>query len=344
MNQLLNRFLFFLASVLSFVDSTASYSPVRTIYQYPLGIWVENIAVRPNGNLLVSTISLPDVYLLDPLRPNISVAAHTFSSASGTLGIAEISHDAFAVITGNFSLTTGEIAPGSFSVWSVDMTGVEISTKGELCGSPNVSKIADIPEGLLLNGITALPKSNGLALITDYFGGVIYRLDTRTAAYEVAINNTFTNVVAGTASTTAGGVNGVKARGGEVYFTNTGKGLFARMPIHPDGTPAGNASIVTRPINATENFDDFALSPNGSAFLVTGSGNSVEEVTRDGRARIIAGSLNSTLIAQPTAAAFGRGPTDKNVLYVVTAGGLGVPINPGNRIVGGQVLAVSLDV
>ena len=52
----------------------------------------------------------------------------------------------------------------------------------------------------------------------------------------------------------------------------------------------------------------------------------------------IAGDLNSTSIAQPTSAAFGRNG-DEGVLFVSTAGGLGIPVN-GNEIVGGQIVAV----
>ena len=340
MRQALNSFLFFLTTLLLIVHGGNSNPPVRTIYQFPLGTWVENLAVRANGNLLLTTSTGPDIYLVDPLRPNVSVLTYSFPQVLSTIGIAELSPDIFAVIVGNFSVGTGQATPDSFSVWRVDMGGIRISTKGELSGTPNSSKIADIPEAILPDGMTALPDSNGSVLISDIREGVIYRLDTRTATHEVVIINTLTNFGIDPYFGPAG-VNGLKVHSRELFFTNTRKRLFARMPIHSDGTPAGNASIISRTPSPTDEYDDFALGTQGEAFLVTGSGNSVEVVTREGKGRIIAGNVNSTQIAEPTAAALGRGLTDKHVLYVVTGGGLVAPVN-GNQKVGGQVVAISL--
>ena len=55
--------------------------------------------------------------------------------------------------------------------------------------------------------------------------------------------------------------------------------------------------------------------------------------------QIIAGEVNTTEIAQPTSAQFGRTVKDKDVLYVTTAGGLAFPID-GDVVVGGQGGAV----
>lgn len=140
------------------------------------------------------------------------------------------------------------------------------------------------------------------------------------------------------------GVNGIHALDNILYLSNTGKGIFAKIPIHEDGTPAGNPIIITRALEGAY-MDDFALRGN-SAFLVTGSGNSIARVALngDGKQTIIAGSLNSTTLAQPTAAAFGRTDLDKDVLYVVTAGGLASPIIVDGQSVqvGAQVVAVDL--
>ena len=55
---------------------------------------------------------------------------------------------------------------------------------------------------------------------------------------------------------------------------------------------------------------------------------------------ILAGNINSTDIAEPTSAAFGRNGKE-NILYVTTAGGLFFPVN-GTEVVGGQLVAVLL--
>ena len=67
-------------------------------------------------------------------------------------------------------------------------------------------------------------------------------------------------------------------------------------------------------------YDDFALDGRGDTFLVTVQGNSIEEIKRDGEPQVvIAGAVNSTEIAEPTAARFGRTLADREVLYVTNA-------------------------
>ena len=73
--------------------------------------------------------------------------------------------------------------------------------------------------------------------------------------------------------------------------------------------------------------------------MATQGGDSIAEVKPNGDTRIIAGVVNTTEIAEPTSAQFGRTVGDRHVLYVVTAGGLAVPID-GDVVVGGQVVAV----
>jgi hypothetical protein len=124
------------------------------------------------------------------------------------------------------------------------------------------------------------------------------------------------------------------------------------MPIetHPGSTPVATpadehaAQVVARIQNATQEFDDFALAGD-DVFLVTGSGNSVERLSltdstsKGSVAVVIAGSLNSTLLAEPTSCAFGRTAADRHILYVVTGGALAAPVD-GSITIGAQVVAV----
>ncbi len=137
------------------------------------------------------------------------------------------------------------------------------------------------------------------------------------------------------------GINGIKLRGSTLYFTNTAQALYAKIEIHPDGTALGAAQVIAHaPPNTT--YDDFALDRRGNAFLTTAQGNAIEEVGRTGEPQVIvAGNVNSTEIAEPTAAQFGRTRADRDALYVTTAGGQGIPVN-GDEIVGGQLVAVDI--
>ena len=65
-------------------------SPVRTTYQFPNETWVENIAVRSSGQLLVTIITSPDLYQVDLFSSAPASLVHSFPHAQSTLGITEV--------------------------------------------------------------------------------------------------------------------------------------------------------------------------------------------------------------------------------------------------------------
>ena len=341
--QFLTSLLFSLVLFLQHISFTAARPLVprhssefatHTVYQFANGTWAENIAVRPNGNLLVTRIDVPELYELDPSASNSTPElVYRFPKAQTLFGIAESSPDRFAVLAGNFSFDTGS-QKGSYSVWNVDFS----SSNESIGAAPQVSKVVDLTEGEFLNGVSSL--SNDTVLVGDLEAGVIYGVNVNTGTYYLASKDP---VLAPAPNPVLGevGVNGIHVRGNYLYFVTSGTNVFGRFRIGPDGVQVGEASVIAQRPNATLGFDDFTYDSHGNFYLVTVGGNSVEQVNLNGQSRIIAGSLNSTAIAQPTAAHLGRGANDKNVLYVTTAGGLAFPVN-GNTIVGAQVVAVDL--
>lgn len=318
--------------------------PVRTIFQFPPNTFFENLAVRSNGEILTGLLNEPQLFVIDP-NPATgapqAVLVHEFTDSLGLAGIAEYEPDVFAVISGRFDIPTGDVGPGSWNVWSVDMNGVSVQGN-VLSGSPNVSLIANVASANFLNGITLLSQSEGTFLLSDVNAGVVYRLDTQ-GSYEVVINSTLTNSVP-LPPVPPAGVDGLHVHhdgdSKTLYFVNAGQGFLARVAINDDGTPAGDIEIVARPLDPVDNYDDFTLDCDGNIFLVTGSGNGVESISINGQQSVIAGNVNSTAIAEPTSAAFGRGPNDKNILYVSTVGGMERPVN-GNITIGAQLVAVT---
>src|SRR4051812_9765144 len=85
--------------------SQPSMAAVKTIYQYPLPTWIENIAATSSGHLLVSFLTSPELHLIDPSAdPPTSTLAYSFvgdgSNITGLLGIAELQKDVFAFVAG----------------------------------------------------------------------------------------------------------------------------------------------------------------------------------------------------------------------------------------------------
>ncbi|MCJ1328034.1 hypothetical protein MMC10_004709 [Thelotrema lepadinum] len=299
----------------------------RQVYQFPNGSWAENIAVRPNGNLLITRIDVPELYQIDPSSPN-STAEIVFSfPALATLGIAETSPDKFAIVAGNCTLAGSQT--GSYSIWSVDFGN---QTQGK---AANVAKIVDIPEGQFLNGLSKV--NDHTVVVGDIFAGVIYGVNIKTGKHYVASTDPAIAAVPGAFV----GVNGIRAKDGFLYFVNSGSNVFGRFPIGADGKQTGNSSIIATVLEPYQSYDDFTYNKDGNFYLVTGGGNSIEEVTPGGQGQIIVGSQNSTVLAEPTSAHFGRGAKDRGTLYITTAGDEGYN-NEIKGIVGAQVVAVDL--
>jgi hypothetical protein len=148
------------------------------------------------------------------------------------------------------------------------------------------------------------------------------------------------------------GINGIKTAHAKeekyLYFTNTAKGILARVSL--DGTSAAAEILAHTPGTAAgSGYDDFTLgrSRNGglTAYLCDSRRNSISRVDlglygdETSRQMIVAWNVNSKLVAEPSDAAFGRTSRDRRVLYVSTAGGEGEG-DGSERKVGGQILGV----
>src|SRR5436190_22690083 len=103
------------------LDPAESVTP---LYQFPLGSWVENISIRPNGNILLTRLDVPELWEINPLSRSTSYNArlvYTFPNATGLTGIAEVAPDVFAVTAGDTTNPAGHA--GAFSIWKVRMNG-----------------------------------------------------------------------------------------------------------------------------------------------------------------------------------------------------------------------------
>jgi hypothetical protein len=315
--------------------STSTSNAVHTIYEFPNETWIENIAVRANGNLLLTLISTPSLYELNPLIPNPEAKLiHSFPPFTSLLGISEIQPDVFAVIAGNWSTTTFTTTNGSYSVWKVDLNTPPHSPA-------KTEKIASIPEASFLNGMTLLSPSSPYLLISDSGLGVVWRLNYLTGEYKIILDSPLMKPVAGQLLL---GINGIRVLPGTnlIYFTNSFQYILARVPVYLTGPEAGSASGNYTVVATTGFADDFTFDGQGNAYVTQDPGDAVEVVSFEGEVKVLVGSENSTVVEGDTADAFGRTERDRGTLYVVTNGGIAGLVN-GTRIVGGKVLAVDVE-
>ena len=316
--MLCNFLLFLLFGLLAPVYAQAA---VRQLYQFPNTVFhdIENIAIRPNGKLLLTTITEPVLYTLDPSASNpIATVVHHFDGYSGLAGITEVSPDLFAVVVGNYSVAEFRGIQGSFTIWTVNLNPT----------TPVVKKVASLPAAQTLNGLTNL--SSTLVLVADSAVGAVYSVDITSGASKITIQDAKFQASAYIPL----GINGIHTRGSNLYYTNSAQNTYGMVPITAAGTAAGPASVIaTGPVGTF--VDDFAFDIAGSA-LITAHSTSIIEVPQFGGGFEYT-VANSSQIVQPTSAIFGNKPSTLCTLYVVTAGQV-----TGTLIVSGQVLAVSV--
>lgn len=293
---------------------------VREVASFPLGAWLENIAVRHNGRLLVTRLDVPEVWSVDAASGREKLVAR-FPAATSALGITEVEHDVFAVAIGNFSIATSSPTPGTYSIWCLDAR------------TAKTHKVADVPQAAFIDGLTTLSDSSVLA--ADSALGVVYRVDLRTGKSPVVLSGT--PYEAPPAPAIPLGVNGIRTHDSSLYFTNAGAGTFARVAIHKNGTAAGEVETIAQNLEFP---DDFAFSPSGKvSYLAVNQVRSVVAISlADGNRTQIAGGSNSTEFATPTAVQFGRTVHDRKTLYVTTGGERDAT---GAAVTSGKVIAVT---
>jgi hypothetical protein len=317
--------------------------PASTIAQLEtVPTWLENIAVRANGDLLVTQLApAPILFTVrDPTSKHATLEPiyqwHE-PNVTDLLGITETFPNTFNIITGNATANATGYA-GTFAVWEAKFSSPK-SIK------PTMRKIANVPEAMLLNGVTPLPGKPEIVLIPDSQFGLLFRLDTRTGRSEIIADRPEFKPHPERQNKTVGfGINGVRIRNGYLYFSNSNLVSIFRVPITQDGYIAkkGKAPVeLYADLNVATNFvDDFTFGDDGTLWAVSNDGNSVVTVSPDGkRIQEAAGARDQLTVAGGTAAVFGRTKADKHILYVCTAGALDAPVN-GTAVEPGKVVAI----
>ncbi|CAJ2507615.1 Uu.00g088010.m01.CDS01 [Anthostomella pinea] len=310
-----------MASPLHAVRAASLPLPSRTIFQLnETDTWFENIAVRANGDLLVTMLQpAATVYTLKQpysSSPEFSIV-HTFDNANGTLGIVETSPDVFLVVSGQFSSLAVPV-PGSLVAWELSLVDPE----------PTVREIVSFADIELANGLTKVPTDDdsNIVLVADSVAGSVWRFDFNTGAHEVVLHTEEMAPVPN-ATTISLGINGVHFRDGYLYFSNSDLLTIYRVRFDQQGYPAPNATVdIVATIDAVP-VDDFTIDRKGYLWAATNFDNKVVAIRPDGSSVVVAGGLTELTVAGDTADAFGRTQDDFHVLYVVTGGGLASPVN-----------------
>jgi len=307
--------------------------PTKLIHQFPLPTWIENLAVRSNGQLLLTLLTTPDLYLLDPsTSPPTSTLVHKFPDVLALTGIIELGKDIFYICTGNFNVAAYKNEQGSYSVWEVDMRKWEEGGEGGV----EVKKIVDIKGSGLLNGMELLSEERKEVLIADSEVGCVWKVNVGTGEHDIAIQVDEMKIPA---QGMPMGINGIKIRGAYLYWTNTGRTQFCRIKIDDHGRAIGASEVLAEECLG----DDFIFDKEGNAWITQNIMNTIAVVKAAGEGKgetvLVAGKKEELEVCGGTACQFGKKKGEERILYVATTGALAEPVK-GTEMEGGKVVAV----
>jgi DNA-binding beta-propeller fold protein YncE len=297
---------------------------VTAVAYFPKGHFLENLAVRADGSVLITAVLQKQLWYVpaDRTAPPVEpVLLHTFDHPVS--GIAEVEPDVFVV-----SLTEAYTTHESHLV-RVDLTGWQ---PGDPVRPETIFTFDDRVRAL--NGSCLLGP--GVLAVADCFAGLIWRVDLTdaargaTARVWLAHDTMSDDPDSGVAPPRQPGINGVRysPRTGYLYYTSTAQQVFMRVPVDPATLdPAGAPEFVA----AISDGDDFCVDDDGGfAYVTRHRANTVDRVPlvpRHGsEVRHLIGDPLDTTVVGPSSAVWGRAPGDLGrVAYVTTDGGTTAP-------------------
>lgn len=274
-----------------FAETTRKIIDAKTIAEFPVNTFLENIAVNKKGDLFITSLEDGKIH-----RISNDGTKREFAKIDGKVAGLAFDKKENLIVSGWANGTT----PGVFI----------ISKKGRLESSTPISG------AIFLNGVTWL-KDNRF-LIADSYKGTIWEFDTKTKTAKVWLENEM--LARSNEKNPFPAVNGLKNFKNTLYATNTERQQILRIPVLANGS-AGKPEIWLEKING----DDFAFDTNGNLFVTTHVYNSVLRIEPNGKTTVVAENGN---IIGNTSLAFGSGK-NKNTIFVVTNGGISFPPKEG---------------
>ena len=283
----------------------------------------ENIIVLPNGDLIVTTFKSPGLlYRVDlsaSPRSATPIADLATRGITGVSGLVDLGNGRIAVAGGvhtSFAFEKGSMA---LFIISLDANAV-------------VATIP-VPDTAIMNGMAPWPADANKLVAADSNGRLIL-IDVTTRKVSIALEHESMGAqgVKLPPRVPPVGVNGVRARGEYLYFTNSCRGTFGRIRVQGDAVNEEDIEILaTFSTGEGQVNDDFVFDGQGNAYVAVHPG-SLRKITPDWKGEIIAGDKEEakSTLKHPTSAALAN---DGKSVYVCTGGSLGVPKEFGGQIV-----------
>ena len=308
---------------------------LTTIATFPTRYFLESLAVRADGSILVTVANRDELWYVPPQAANAEprpVLLDTFSHSA--MGIIEVEPDIFYLATSpvveyQTAILTGRpyTSPNSY-LHRLDLRGW---TSGQAVKPEATLQFPEPARGL--NGSCLITP--GVVLVADCFAGLVWRADLpadgQKATARVWLKHDSMAHDPDGPMPDQPGINGVQyaASTGYLYYTNTAQELFMRVRVDPNThDPAGEPEFVAGGMMG----DDFCLDENaGAAYIATHRQNTIDRVslepTENSYVRhSVAGKPFTLQLIGPTKGVWGRAPGDYGrVAYFQADGGTKSP-------------------
>lgn len=287
--------------------------PTRVIKTYGEGVGFESVRAGSDGTL----------YLAANIGLDFS-ASEYYHAAIGQIIVRQPDGHERVLFTTPVGSTAGVIAVADDGTLYMTSNGRQ---PGIWRVMPNgaATKIATLPTGAWPNGLDFGP--DGMLYTPDSSLAQVWRVNPATGRAEVVLHDQ--KLAARPFIALAPGANGLHFAGRDMIVTVSDSTEVLKYPLGNDGQ-FGAPTLIARGIPG----DDFAIGKDGSLFVTTHPYNTLVRIARDGK-RTIIGDARQQIIGA-TDASFGRGPNDRDTLYVATDGGA-FTAGPKAR---GQLIAV----
>jgi hypothetical protein len=230
---------------------------VVLVDQLPSNSWVEGMAIRPNGQALMSRLDQPELWTVDCSNPDAEPQlVYTFEEASGIINLCPIpdTEDEYIVIAAAVDME--KVIFLDFVLWRV-----VLNSGGS---PPQVTKVAALPDAGMMLGVIPLTKDK--VLLADSGKYSISWLDITTGKSGLLIQD---DSMKAENDDDFFGLNRIRIAAGHIWYTNNSAGMLCRVPVEiNDGNdaeaPIRIAGEVQCVVDDVPSCDGLVVSEDGS--------------------------------------------------------------------------------
>ncbi|KAJ9604634.1 hypothetical protein H2200_010748 [Cladophialophora chaetospira] len=291
----------------------------HTIATFPPGSFLENLAVRHDGTLLVSDMLSGSIWYVDPRQHGATQETiqlvhkfeledhHTIVTVDG--GEEEESHDSYsstpaaeAIIESPeegdvFYIASGiHGKKGTWWIYELDMrsftpnaqssNGVEdtkdAKTHSAATATSNakITRLEPISAATWLNGGTTIQYDSHTVLLAESYQGRIYSYNIKTRKVEVWLEDPLLGKI--TARPPWPGVNGIQGHNTGVWFTNSDRGILGYISTLEGSSSGeeGRKADIIEVVATGCGGDDLDIDNQGNVYVATNPANTVLKFPR----------------------------------------------------------------